>query len=93
MTEVRQRNTAKEPQDATPKTASEQIKAEDKSANKFKLMDLVRILGGLVLLNCALSYFITADPYAWGYRPWWINPSQVQRWIVSVSLHWRIYGY
>jgi hypothetical protein len=48
-------------------------------------MDILRILGGLFLLNCLLSYFITNDSVLWGWRPWFVRPGVVMRYLVSLS--------
>jgi isoprenylcysteine carboxyl methyltransferase (ICMT) family protein YpbQ len=50
------------------------------------VMDVLRILGGLFLLNCLLSYFITNDSVLWGWRPWFVRPGQVMRYFVSLEL-------
>lgn len=36
------------------------------------------------MLNCLLSYFITNDSVLWGYRPWFVRPGLVMRYIVSL---------
>jgi hypothetical protein len=46
-------------------------------------MDILRIVGGLFLLNCLLSYFITNDSVLWGYRPWFVRPAVLMRYLVS----------
>jgi hypothetical protein len=48
-------------------------------------LDVLRMLGGLFLLNCLLSYFITTDSVLWGWRPWFIRPAVVMRYLVSNS--------
>ena len=53
------------------------------SHNKFRFTDLLRVLAGLALLSCVLSYFIVGDSFTWGYRPWWTRPRQVRNWMVS----------
>lgn len=47
---------------------------------------MLRILGGLFLLNCLLSYFITNDSVLWGYRPWFVRPAAVMRYLVRNSV-------
>ncbi|KAF2148413.1 cytochrome b5 [Myriangium duriaei CBS 260.36] len=67
-----------------PKSADSvpsKIQAEDDSSARIKVTDILRILGGLALLNCTLSYFITGDSFGWGYRPWWSKPTQVSSWV------------
>lgn len=55
-------------------------KAEDSGLG---VTDVLRILGGLLLLNCLLSYFITNNSVMWGWRPWYSRPGAVMRYIVS----------
>jgi hypothetical protein len=50
-------------------------------------MDVLRIVGGLFLLNCLLSYFITNDSVLWGYRPWFVRPAVLMRYLVSPNPH------
>lgn len=47
------------------------------------VMDILRILGGLFLLSCLLSYFVTNESILWGYRPWFTRPAVVSQWLVS----------
>jgi len=47
----------------------------------FGVLDIVRILGGLVLLSSALSWFITGESVLWGYKPWFSQWDQVQSWM------------
>ena len=49
------------------------------------VMDILRIVGGLFLLNCLLSYFITNDSVLWGWRPWFVRPGVVKSYFVSVT--------
>lgn len=48
------------------------------------LVDFFRILGGVVLVNCLLSYLYTGGTsLIWGApRPWWTKPAEIQRWRV-----------
>lgn len=43
----------------------------------FGVVDVLRILGGILLLSCTLSYFITNESITWGWRPWFSKPEQV----------------
>jgi hypothetical protein len=59
----------------------EQEKAELKAAVKeqaaktssgLSLLDVLRILGGVLLLSSGLSYLVTSgSSMTWGYNPWW----------------------
>ncbi|KAK5116502.1 hypothetical protein LTR62_008051 [Meristemomyces frigidus] len=51
------------------------------AAHSFSIIDILRIVAGLMLLNCLLSYFITNDSLLWGYKPWFIRPAVVLRYI------------
>ncbi|EMD58689.1 hypothetical protein GGP41_006134 [Bipolaris sorokiniana] len=85
---ARYRRPAKDnaPTDATnsagvPDLAAAKEKAELKQAVKeqaeatsdgLSVLDVLRILGGLVLLSCGLSYLSTSgESMTWGYNPWW----------------------
>ncbi|KAK5128818.1 hypothetical protein LTR85_000151 [Meristemomyces frigidus] len=52
-----------------------------RSGNSVGVVDILRLLAGLFLLNCLLSYFITNDSVLWGWRPWFIRPGVVMRYI------------
>lgn len=56
---------------------------QDDDASGLSTLDIIRIVAGLLLLNCLLSYFITSDSFLWGYRPWFVRPMVVMQWIVS----------
>ncbi|EOA85355.1 hypothetical protein ACJQWK_06495 [Exserohilum turcicum] len=66
---------------ATPNPTGGKEKAELKQAvqeqaaatsNGLSVLDVLRILGGLVLLSCGLSYLSTSgESMTWGYNPWW----------------------
>ncbi|EME85560.1 uncharacterized protein MYCFIDRAFT_150623 [Pseudocercospora fijiensis CIRAD86] len=53
------------------KSSTEQTKEE----NSITFLDGLRILAGLLVLNCLLSYFITGDSFLWNYTPWWSRPN------------------
>ncbi|KAK4575081.1 hypothetical protein LTR86_000933 [Recurvomyces mirabilis] len=52
-----------------------------KTKSGLSVVDVLRILGGVFLLNCLLSYFITNDSVLWGWRPWFVRPSVVMQYI------------
>lgn len=55
---------------------------EKSKAGGVSVIDVLRILGGLLLLNCLLSYFITNDSVLWGWRPWFVRPNALMARIV-----------
>ncbi|KAK3064576.1 hypothetical protein LTS18_005945, partial [Coniosporium uncinatum] len=62
----------------------------------FGVIDVLRVLGGIVLLNCALSYFVTSgDSLAWGYRPWFTRTDTLSAWwrgpIILTDAELRMY--
>ncbi|PNS18260.1 Membrane steroid-binding protein 1 [Sphaceloma murrayae] len=82
MAEVRRRG---------PQEDSIRSKIQEEDDNKplkhsVSFVDILRILGGLALLNTALSYYITGDSFLWGHRPWWVKPGRLQTWL-SGPLH------
>ena len=56
-----------------------------KNGGGLGVLDILRIISGAFLLNCLLSYFITNDSMLWGYRPWFIRPKVVMRWLVCLA--------
>ncbi|WPH03499.1 Hypothetical protein R9X50_00637900 [Acrodontium crateriforme] len=54
---------------------------EDRDDSKFGATDVLRVLLGLILLNCLLSYFITNDNVTWNYKPWFLRPKPVLQWL------------
>ncbi len=61
--------------------------ASAERGNGLSIMDVLRIVGGLFLLNCLLSYFITNDSVLWGWRPWFVRPRLLARWMVREIRH------
>ncbi|KAK4505798.1 hypothetical protein PRZ48_003763 [Zasmidium cellare] len=55
------------------KSNSGRTKSEDNTG--IGIIDIFRIIAGLLLLNCIASYFVTGDSVTWNYRPWWIRPN------------------
>jgi hypothetical protein len=66
---------------SNPNPVGEQEKAELKAAvkqqaaatsNGLSFLDVLRILGGVLLLSSGLSYLTTSgESMTWGYNPWW----------------------
>lgn len=44
---------------------------------RFLLLDILRLVGGLILLNALASWWFTSTS-TWGYRGRWINPRYVK---------------
>ncbi|KAL6705580.1 hypothetical protein ACN47E_006527 [Coniothyrium glycines] len=43
-----------------------------RTSNGLSILDILRILGGLVILSTGLSYLTTSGAsMTWGYNPWW----------------------
>lgn len=80
--DLRQRSTTSKSQ-GTPASSGKAEGSASKKSSGASVIDVLRILGGLFLLNCLLSYFITNDSVLWGYRPWFVRPGLVMRYIVS----------
>ncbi|KAL8757331.1 MAG: hypothetical protein Q9184_004230 [Pyrenodesmia sp. 2 TL-2023] len=45
------------------------------------VLDVLRLLLGLLFLSATLSYFITSDSLTWGYRPAWTRPARIRAWL------------
>lgn len=58
--------TKDEPAEPIKKVASEN------SPSSFSLVDVLRIVGGILLFSSAISYLSTSgESLTWGYNPWW----------------------
>lgn len=56
--------------------------ATSQADTDFGVLDVLRMLAGLLLLSCLLSYFVTNDSFLWGWRPWFVRPALVVRYLV-----------
>lgn len=93
MAETRQRIKIREPNGSAtsqhneqPTTPTSAKAAVDSLNNRLSVTDVLRIVAGLLLLNSALSYFVTNDSIAWGWRPWFSKPENVRSWLVSALI-------
>ncbi|KXT18480.1 hypothetical protein AC579_2260 [Pseudocercospora musae] len=64
----------------SPSADSKQRDTRSATANtgeetSVSVLDGIRIVAGLLALNCLLSYFITGNSFLWGYNPWWSRPN------------------
>lgn len=86
MAEVRRRKQDEAVEENAVDSKQESKRIADLSAaeasNRISVLDVLRILGGILLVNCALSYYITGHSVAWGYRPWFSRPAQLRSWAV-----------
>jgi hypothetical protein len=60
--------------------------AEDKDEaplRGFSVLDVTRVLLGILLLSSAMSWFVHGDSLLWGWKPWWANIDAVRSWAVS----------
>lgn len=62
-----------------------EIGQEDGGTGSLGVVDVLRVLGGLLLLSAAVSWMVTGESVAWGYRPWWSRGEQVKAWWVRFS--------
>jgi len=83
--DLRKRGGASSSKEAAAIPKNSQIQGKAKGSG-VSVTDVLRILGGLFLLNCLLSYFITNDSVLWGYRPWFVRPGLVMRHLVGSTL-------
>lgn len=80
------RRGATQPPTPTTKQARRQGWEDAESETRITLLDILRILGGLLLLSSALSYFITRESLFWNYRPSFTRPDVLRAWLVRPSL-------
>lgn len=77
----------------SPNPVGEQDKADLKAAVKqqaaktssgFSVLDVLRILGGVLLLSAGLSYLSTSGAsMTWGYNAWWTRAREWKTVMVS----------
>jgi predicted heme/steroid binding protein len=80
---------------SNPNPTGEQTKADLKEAvkhqaevtsSRLSVLDVLRILGGLVLLSSGLSYLTTSgSSMTWGYNPWWTRAREWKTLMVPLS--------
>lgn len=85
MAEVRQRAKAADPTVAPKESSRPNTTSSKKKSSGFSFTDVLRVLGGILLLNCALSYFVTSSSLTWGWRPWYSKPAVVASWLVCFT--------
>jgi hypothetical protein len=64
------------------KIGSRAVEDADEEATRIGVTDVLRVLGGVILLSSALSWFVTNDSILWGYRPAFTRPAVVRSWLV-----------
>ena len=64
----------------------------DEAAVGVGVLDVLRIIGGVVLLSCGLSWLVTPETsLTWGWSPWFLRVGEWKAIMVSfgVSSSWR----
>ncbi|KAF2183774.1 hypothetical protein K469DRAFT_689898 [Zopfia rhizophila CBS 207.26] len=57
--------------DTRPKSSKDSSDG-DAGIGGLSVLDLLRVLGGILLLSCGMSYLSTSgQSLTWGYNPWW----------------------
>ena len=59
------------------------------TGSTFSVYGIIRLVLGLLVTSCALSYFVTGDSLFWGHRPWYTRMDNLRVWIVR---YWRDYS-
>ena len=70
----------------TPSKAKAHTIGEDEGPTSLTLLDVLRVIAGLILLSSTLSYFITGNSITWGYRPAFTRPVRIKAWLVRSLL-------
>ncbi|KAF2395984.1 cytochrome b5 [Trichodelitschia bisporula] len=52
-----------------------------KPSNRLSILDIIRVLAGLLVLNGAASWFVTGEDITWGFKPWWLRPAAVMSYL------------
>ncbi len=87
MSTVRRRNASpptSDPSSSSNGSAFSKLAEEDRV--RISLLDILRVLAGLVLLSSILSYFITNSSLTWNYRPAWTRPAIIRSWLVYPTI-------
>lgn len=56
---------------------------------RFSILDILRILGGVLLLNSVLSWYFTSSG-TWGYRGKWIDPRYLRHVFFGRTCHFTL---
>jgi hypothetical protein len=86
-TTVRRRPAGDKPSSKKPQREADSDYEEDTDAAParwFSVLDVVRVLLGLLLLSSAMSWFVHGDSLLWGWKPWWANVNAVRGWMASI---------
>ncbi|KAI9889913.1 MAG: hypothetical protein M1814_004636 [Vezdaea aestivalis] len=55
------------------------ISDEDESTSiGITILDIIRVVLGVLLVNSLLSYYVTSDSIFWNYRPRWTRPAHIK---------------
>ncbi|CUM66106.1 uncharacterized protein PRCAT00003761001 [Priceomyces carsonii] len=57
--------------------ASRNLKEQHNESERFSVIDIIRIFGGLLVLNALLSWWFTSSS-TWGYYGKWLDPSYLK---------------
>lgn len=86
----------RKPGTAPPNPTGEKEKAELKQAvkeqaaatsNRLSVLDVLRIIGGIVLLSSGLSYLTTGgESMTWRYNPWWTRVAEWRGLLVCLTI-------
>lgn len=52
-------------------TSSSRAQDGKPTASRITLLDILRILGGILIVSAGTSWMVTGDSVMWGYKPWW----------------------
>ena len=63
--------------------AKSHVEDLDDGPTRFSLLDILRVLAGILLLSTTLSYFVTGNSIFWNYRPPYTRPARIKAWLVS----------
>lgn len=87
MSDLRQRKVVAETEiPATSKSpAIDPERTTKTERTSISLLDILRVIAGLALVSCALSYFVTGTSYTWNLDPWFLQPTRLRAWSVCIS--------
>ncbi|MCJ1301753.1 hypothetical protein MMC08_004554 [Hypocenomyce scalaris] len=70
------------PEDSSDDDEASPLTPSPTTPTRISLLDILRLLGGLLLLSCTLSYFITGSSLIWNQTPpAFTRPARIRAWL------------
>lgn len=70
--------------ESSPEPSKPLKEAAESSQPGLSILDILRVLGGILLLSSGISYLSTSgESMTWGYNPWW---TRAREWKALLTL-------